>query len=103
MTRVPGFSSYNPPNPPFLEPIWRIIKLIPHVQNKFVCIFLTQTIISQKDKYGYGLKMGTARLRRQKIMLPVNESGSPDYSFMENYMKVVESKLLLKYIEQKLS
>lgn len=72
-------------------------KLIPHNRNKYVGMFLARVITAQKDKYGYGLKMGTARLRRQKIMLPVTESGQPDYEFMEAYMKAVEKRLLTQY------
>lgn len=72
-------------------------KLIPHNRNKYVAMFLARSITAQKDKYGYGLKMGTARLRRQKIMLPVDEKGQPNYMFMEEYMKAVEKRLLTQY------
>ena len=72
-------------------------KLIPHNRNKYVAMFIARAITAQKDKYGYGLKMGTARLRRQKIMLPIDENGQPDYSFMETYMKTVEKRLLAQY------
>ena len=30
-------------------------------------------------------------------MLPVNDDGQPDYSFMEAYMRAVEKRLLLQY------
>ena len=53
--------------------------------------------MQQKDKYNYSIKMGTARLKKQKIMLPVDEHGAPDYSFMEQYIKERERQLIQKY------
>ena len=72
-------------------------KLIPKHKNKYVGFFLACCITNQRHKYGYGLKMGTGRLLRQKIMLPVTTSGSPDYEFMEEYMREVEKRLLKEY------
>ena len=47
-------------------------------------------ISSQKEKYGYGYKMGTARLKRQKILLPINEDKSINYEFMKKYIIIQE-------------
>ena len=47
-------------------------------------------ISSQKEKYGYGYKMGTERLKRQKILLPINEDGSINYEFMKKYIIIQE-------------
>ena len=32
-------------------------------------------------------------LKEDRITLPANENGDPDYAFMKQYMKVVESKV----------
>lgn len=63
-------------------------KLVPMYSNKYFSLFLTYIVSHQKDKYGYGYKMGTARLKRQKVMLPVNEQGAPDYQYMKEYMAI---------------
>ena len=76
-------------------------KLRPKNPNKHVGIFISQQITRQKGKYGYGYKMGTARLKRQKIMLPVNDQNEPDYDYMENYMKQLEYKKLNEYLARK--
>lgn len=55
--------------------------------NEYVSIFITQQIMQQREKYNYGYKMGTGRLQKQYIMLPVNEAGDPDFDFMEKYIK----------------
>lgn len=55
--------------------------------NEYVSLFITNQIMKQKDKYNYSVKMGTGRLMKQKIMLPVNELNIPDYDYMEQYVK----------------
>lgn len=59
-------------------------------KSKYVGYFLANQITRQKEKYNYGYKMGTARLKRQKIMLPINLKSQPDYKYMEQYMKNLE-------------
>tara|TARA_R110002049_G_scaffold284809_5_gene465520 strand:+ start:889 stop:1938 length:1050 start_codon:yes stop_codon:yes gene_type:complete len=71
--------------------------------SKHIGIFISQQITRQRGKYGYGYKMGTARLKRQKIMLPINDQNEPDYVFMENYMKRLEYKKLTDYLKKKMN
>lgn len=70
-------------------------------KSPFVGKFISRIISSQKDKYGYGYKMGTGRIKRQKILLPINKKGEPDYVFMENYIKKLEHDMLTKYLKVK--
>ena len=77
-------------------------KLKPFIKNKYTALFITHAITSQKDKYGYGYKMGTGRLKRQKIMLPVSD-GEVNYKYMENFIKNIEQKQIkniLKYLDE---
>jgi hypothetical protein len=74
-------------------------KLRPKIQNKYVSIFLATQITAQRGKYSYGYKMGTGRLKRQKIILPVDDCGEPDYAFMEEYIRERERQLIQKYID----
>ena len=39
------------------------------------------------------------RINKEKIVLPVDESGTPDYDFMEQYIKEREQQIVQKYIE----
>lgn len=72
--------------------------VIPEVNNKYVSLFLVTQITAQKEKYNYGYKMGEKRMKRQKIMLPVNEEGYPDYAFMEEYIRELEHQILENYV-----
>lgn len=77
-------------------------KLKPFIKNKYTALFITHAIRSQKDKYGYGYKMGTGRLKRQKIMLPAF-GGEVNYKYMEKFIKNIEKKQIktvLKYLDE---
>lgn len=66
--------------------------------NKHIALFITPLLRQVMQKFNWGGNGATlGRLRRQKIMLPVTESGQPDYEFMEAYMKAVEKRLLTQY------
>lgn len=67
-------------------------KLRPIIDNKYISMFISSAITRQKDKYGYGYKMGTGRLKRQKIVLPVDKKDTINYMVIENYMKAKEMK-----------
>lgn len=76
-------------------------KLRPFNQSRYVGLFLSNQITLQKEKYGYGYKMGTARLKKQRIMLPINDQNQPDYEYMEQYMKYLEYQKLKAYLDFK--
>lgn len=89
-----GYSFYHPYTALFSNDCRKLRLKHP---NKYIGLFISTVITKQKDKYGYGYKMGTGRLKRQKILLPINENGNPDYVFMENYMRKKETELITKY------
>ncbi|MBF1712125.1 MAG: restriction endonuclease subunit S [Streptococcus intermedius] len=66
--------------------------------NKYTYLFLKQMILSQKIKYAYGYKFNGERMKRQKIMLPVTEAGSPDYDYMKAYMQRQELEKIFKIL-----
>lgn len=93
-----GYSFYHPYEALFSNDC-RKLRL--KESSKHIGIFISQQITRQRGKYGYGYKMGTARLKRQKIMLPITENNEPDYHFMENFMKQLEYKKLNEYLKIK--
>ena len=40
-------------------------------------------------------------IKREKVMLPINDNGKPDYLFMEQYIKYIVLKLKTKYLKEK--
>ena len=66
--------------------------------NKYVSIFISMCITNQRAKYGYGYKMGTGRLKRQKILLPIDANNQPNWNYMETYMQNLEQRQILEYL-----
>ena len=69
--------------------------------NEFLYLFIKVVILNQKSKYQYAYKFNETRIKRQKIMLPINSKNEPDYDYMENYIKAIEYKKLTKYLNIK--
>lgn len=93
-----GYSFYHPYKALFGNDC-RKLRL--NKSGKYIGLFISNQITKQREKYGYGYKMGTARLKRQKIMLPIDGENQPDYEFIENYMKNLEYRKLKEYFEFK--
>ncbi len=70
-----------------------------HPDNKYVLLFFKTLILQQKAKYNYGYKFNATRMKRQKIMLPVTETGEPDYAYMEQYAKNMMIRKYQQYLD----
>ncbi len=91
-------SFYHPYRCLFSDSVKRF-HLKKHAGNEFIYLFLKAVILQQKSKYNYGYKFSEARMRRQKILLPVTDDDTPDYEYMENYIRAVEEEILQRYRE----
>ena len=49
------------------------------------------------SKFNYGYKFSQERIRKQKVIMPINENGEPDYKYMEEYTKSKIDKKLEDY------
>ena len=65
--------------------------------SKYIYLFIATVANRLSEKYSFNREINDKRLEREKIMLPVDENGKPNYSFMEAYMKAVETRLLMRY------
>ena len=62
--------------------------------NRYSGLFFVAAQDKIEDKYGHGYKRKQEHLKADKIMLPVNETGKPDFEYMEQYSK---NMMLRKY------
>ena len=72
--------------------------------NAFVLLFMKVVILQQKSKFGYLYKFNAERMTNTRIMLPVTDSGTPDYEYMEQYAKNMmlrKYKQYLAYLDSK--
>ncbi len=66
-----------------------------HKLNPFIAMFLCAVIELDKYRWTYGRKWRPARMPSSLIKLPVNKSNSPDWEYMESFIKTRPySKLL---------
>jgi hypothetical protein len=63
--------------------------------NNYISLFLKPIIESMKNKYNFAREINNERLRKEKILLPTTDDKSPDWEFMENYIK--ELSKTIKY------
>ena len=58
-------------------------------KNKYVYIFLKTILNSNKYRYSYGKGVVAEKYLKNKIILPIDTNGNPDWKFMENYIKLL--------------
>lgn len=59
--------------------------------------FIARTVKQTCSKYTYGHMGNKDSIKREIIMLPVDDSGEPDYDYMAEYTKQTREALLAKY------
>ena len=69
-----------------------------HTNSEYVSLFITQVIGMQNKAFSYSRKLGTGRLENLKIMLPVTDTGQPDYDFMEEFGRKMMSNKYNQYL-----
>lgn len=93
-----GFVSYQAVDFIATDHVEKISMKNGNTMNRYIGLFLVNAITySTANKYGYGYKFSQSRIAKQKILLPVTIEGTPDYAFMEEYMRLKETELLEKY------
>lgn len=65
--------------------------------NEETGLFFVASQDKIKPKYSHGHKRSPERLARDYIMLPVDDSGNPDYQYMAEYVNTLQNKLLERY------
>lgn len=90
---APCIAFYHPYECIFTDDVKRL-HLRHYSDNKFVLLFFVSIFAKQRSKYSYGYKFKEQRMLRQKLMLPITDSGEPDYEYMEQYAK---NMMLRKY------
>ena len=78
-----------------------ITKLENNNLNEYSYKFITSLVKRLGVKYSFNREMNDSRIKKEKILLPVNLQNKPDYEYMENYMKQLEYKKLQEYLKIK--
>lgn len=67
--------------------------------NRYTGTFITTIADRVRGKYNFGYKRSATRLSKEIISLPVDNDGDPDWEYMETYMRNIESKQILQYLQ----
>lgn len=67
--------------------------------NQFTGLFFVVAQDMIERKYSHGYKRNTQHLRGDRVMLPVDDNGSPDYAFMELYGKMLVARKYQQYLD----
>ena len=67
--------------------------------NKYSYLFIATIIQRIEEKYSFNREINDRRINKEKIVLPVDDFGNPDYAFMEQYIKEREQQIIQNYID----
>ena len=82
---VAGFCSYQENH---FSASDHVEKLVPRfAMNRYIGLFIVTLINRERFRYTYGRKCNQEKISNTLIRLPVDETGEPDWMFMEQYMK----------------
>ena len=71
--------------------------------NEYSYLFVATIMQRLENKYSFNREINDMRIKKEKIVLPVDESGNPDYTFMEQYVKQVQETIKLQYLQEKMT
>ena len=60
-------------------------------------LFVARAITEQRGCFSYSRKLGTARAKKMRVMLPVDAEGNPDWDYMSSYVEEMRQSLLERY------
>lgn len=58
--------------------------------DKHVYLFMASIIKRLEEKYSFNREINDKRIKREKILLPVNKNGEPDFDYMKKYIQKIE-------------
>lgn len=87
-----GLAYYQPANMALDSHVTALVPLFD--MSAFAMLFIAKCISGLHGFFGHGLSISNPRAKRLRIMLPVTDSGEPDYEYMEQYSK---NMMLRKY------
>lgn len=67
--------------------------------NLYLGQFIARTVRQTCSKYTYGHMGNKDSIKRERIMLPIDDSGKPDYEYMEQYSKNMMLRKYKQYLE----
>ncbi|NLA27942.1 MAG: restriction endonuclease, partial [Firmicutes bacterium] len=64
--------------------------------DKYIYLFMATIIKRLEEKYSFNREINDKRIRNEKLILPVDESGNPYWEYMSQYMQKFELEKINK-------
>jgi hypothetical protein len=75
-----------------------VTKLLNEKYSQYVYLFIAMAISRISSKYSFNREINDERIKKEKILLPVTDSNTPDYAYMKKYMRTKELEKLANYL-----
>ena len=67
--------------------------------NKYSYLFVATMVSRLQEKYSFNREINDLRINKEKVLLPVDSDGQPDWQYMEQYAKMLMAKVKLQYLQ----
>ena len=64
----------------------------------YVYLFIATLTNRFAEKYNFNREINDKRISREKVILPVNSSGEPDFEYMDQYVMELEHRKISGYL-----
>lgn len=71
--------------------------------DKYAYLFLSTVVKRLEEKYSFNREINDARIKREKVVLPADKNGNPNFQYMSDFVKKLELdkvQEVLEYIYQ---
>ena len=91
-----GLAYYQPAN---MALDTHVTALIPKFEmSSWTMLFIAKCISGLHGFFGHGLSISNTRAKNIRVMLPIDDNGEPDYTYMEQYAKNMMLKKYKQYL-----
>lgn len=67
--------------------------------SKFAYLFMATSIEKQKSNFNFNREINDIRVRNMRIMLPITDTGEPNYKDISDYAEQKQRTMLAKYLD----
>lgn len=67
--------------------------------DKYAYLFLSTVVKRLEEKYSFNREINDTRIKREKVILPADKEGNPDFQYMSDFVKKLELDRVQEVIE----
>lgn len=67
--------------------------------DKYAYLFLSTVVKRLEEKYSFNREINDTRIKREKVILPADENGNPNFQYMSDFVKKLELDKVREVLE----